>query len=232
MSTYLKIAFFGILVICSARATAADFTGYVAITSDYVRRGVTQSDGDPAIQLGFDLAATNGFFGGVWGSTVEIDNGPSRRRDNEVNYYVGYAHDVSDVWRITGNAVAYRYPGQIGNVDYNYMEYSAGISFDDRFWVEYSYSPDLYNTGLSSTNIDLYNEWPVNSAWAIGGGGGYYDTSKLTGNAYWYWHVGATGSFKYVDIDIRLHDTSRWVRIISTPDRAQGRFALTVRFPF
>lgn len=232
MSTYLKFVLVAALIMCGARAIAADVTGYVAIASDYVKRGVTQSDGDPAVQLGVDFAFTGGFFAGAWGSTIDIDNGQSRRRDNEVNYYVGYTHDVSEVWRVTANVVAYRYPGQTGGVDYNYLEYSAGLSFDDRFWLEYSLSPDLYNTGLSSRNVDSYLELPVNSTWAMGGGVGYYDTSKLTGSAYWYWHLGATGSFKYVDVDVRFHDSSRSVFIISTPDRAAGRVALTVRFPF
>jgi len=220
------------LICCFATVTRAEFTGYVAITSDYVKRGVTQSDGEPALQLGVDLAFTNGLFAGVWGSTMDVDSGPSRHRDAEVNYYVGYAYDLSEVWRFTGHVVAYRYPGQTGSVNYDYEEYSAGVSYDDRLWLEYSHSPDLYNTGLSTENVDLYGEWPANRIWAIGGGGGYYDTSKLTGNAYWYWHLGATGSFKYVDVDIRFHDTDRWVPVVSTPDRADARAVLTIRIPF
>ena len=114
----------------------------------------------------------------------------------------------------------------------DYLEYSLGGSFDDRVWLEFSYSPDLYNTGLSSTNVDLFAEWPLNSIWAIGGGAGYYDTSKLTGDTYWYWQLGVTGSFKWADIDLRFHDTDKWVPIISTPDRAKSRVALAIRFPF
>lgn len=232
MAPRFRCVLVAILTSHAAIATGAEITGYAAITSDYVKRGVTQSDGDPAVQLGVDLAFTNGFFAGVWGSTMDIDNGPSRLRDSEVNYYAGYAHDVSELWRITGHVVAYRYPGQTGSVDYGYEEYSVGVGYDDRIWLEYSHSPDLYNTGLSSENVDLYGEWPVNSTWAVGGGGGYYDTSKLTGNTYWYWHLGATGSFKYVDVDIRFHDTDRWVPIVSTPDRADARAVLTIRIPF
>lgn len=221
-----------ILVVASASAAANELTGYVAVTSDYVKRGVTQSDSDPALQLGIDLSFASGFYIGAWGSTMDFDNGPSRRRDSEVNYYAGYAYDVSDVWRLSGSIVAYRYPGQTGNVDYDYQEFSVGVSFDDRLWLEYSYSPDLYNTNLSSENVDLYAEWPVNRTWAIGGGGGYYDTSNLTGSAYWYWQLGATTSFKILDIDFRFHDTNRWVPVISAPDRADARVVLTIRIPF
>ncbi len=232
LSAWRRIAFLSLLSICGQYSSAAEFAGYLALTTDYVKRGVTQSDSHSALQLAADVSFTNGFFFGAWGSTIDIENGPSRQRDLEVNYYAGYIFDASNAWQISVNAVAYVYPGQTGSVDYDYLEYSLGGSFDDRVWLEFSYSPDLYNTGLSSTNVDLFAEWPLNSIWAIGGGVGYYDTSKLTGDTYWYWQLGVTGSFKWADIDLRFHDTDKWVPIISTPDRAKSRVALAIRFPF
>lgn len=221
-----------LLISVAATAPGAELTGYAGVTTDYVKRGVSQSAGDPAAQIGFDVAFTNGLFAGFWGSTVDIDNGPSRHRDRETNYYVGFAHDISSLWRVTGHVVAYRYPGQTGNVDYGYDEYSAGVSYDDRIWLEYSHTPDLYDSGLSAWNADLYAEWFETGPWVVGGGGGYYDTSNLTNGAYWYWSLGATGSFRYADVDVRFHDTSRWVPIIGTKDRADSRAVLTIRIPF
>lgn len=232
LCTYLSGHCLVVFLLCSTPSEATEFSGYLVLTSDYVKRGVTQSDEDPAIQLGIDVSFTTGVFAGIWGSTVDIDNGPSRRRDSEVNYYVGYALDVSTAWQLSANVVAYRYPGQVGITDYNYMEYSVGANFEDRLWLEYSYSPDLYHSGQSTRNVDFYNEWPLDHRWAIGGGGGYYDTSNLTGRAYWYWQLGATGSFRYLDVDIRFHGTDRWVPIVSAPNRADARAALTIRFPF
>ena len=211
---------------------AAELTGYAALTTDYVRRGVSQSDGHLALQVGVDIAMTSGVFVGAWGSTVDIDNGPPRQRDLELNLYAGYAYELSDSWRLSAHIVSYEYPGQTGPTDYGYQEYSVNINYEDRIWLEYSYSPDLYHSGLSSNNVDLYGEWPVSNTWSVGGGGGNYDTSTLTGRDYWYWHLGTTGSFTHVDIDFRFHDTDRWVPIISSPDLADGRFAVTIRFPF
>ena len=213
-------------------SAAAEFTGYVAWTTDYVKRGVSQSDSDPALQLGGDVSFNNGFYLGAWASTTDIDNGPSRHRDREVIYYLGYVFDVSKSWRILSNTVFYEYPGQIGNIDYNYQEYSIGASYDDRLWLEFAYSPDLYNTGLSSTNIDLYAEWPLSGVWSLGVGAGYYDTSNLTGIAYKYWQLGITRSFRWADVDLRAYDTNDWVPIVSTPDRARSRVVLKIQIPF
>ena len=221
-----------LILLIGSHADAAEFSGYVAVMTDYVKRGVSQSEGDPALQLGGDMSFTNGLYFGAWASTIDISNGPTRQRDREVNYYAGYVFDVTTSWRISANAVAYEYPGQTGNVDYSYQEYSVGGSYDDKLWLDFSYTPDLYNTGYSATNVELFAEWPLNGVWAIGGGAGYYDTSNLTGSAYQYWQVGITGSFKWADVDLRFHDTDKWVPIISTPDRAKSRVVLKIQIPF
>ena len=224
--------FIFVLLLVSQNSPAADFGGYLTLTTDYVKRGVTQSDSNAAIQIGAEAGFDNGLFFGAWSSTIDIGNGPSRQRDVEVNYYAGYVFDIASDWQISVGAVAYNYPGQSGNVDYNYEEYSLGGNYNDRVWLELAYSPDLYNTGQSSINVDLFAEWPINKIWAIGGGAGHYDTSNLTGSAYQYWQLGMTASLSWADIDFRFHDTDKWVPIVSTPNRAKSRFVLSIQIPF
>lgn len=204
----------------------------MTLTSDYVKRGVTQSDGDPAIQIGVELSGDNGFFVGAWGSTIDIRNGPTRKRDLEVNYYAGYVFDATDELRFSATAVAYVHPGQSGDINYDYQEYAISGNFADRTWLEFAYSPDLYHSGHSSSNIDLYTEWPLNSVWSIGGGAGRYDASGVSDGAYSYWQLGVTASLRWADIDLRFHDTEKWVSVISSPDRAKSRLALTIQVPF
>ncbi len=213
-------------------AMAAEFSGYAAGTSDYVKRGVTQSNADAAIQLGGDVFFDSGLFLGAWGSTVDIDNGPNRHRDLELNLYAGFNYDVSRLWRVSARVVSYLYPGQTGDFDYDYVEYSLAVNYDDRYWLEYSYSPDLYNTNRVSHNIEAYTERPLAGNWSIGAGAGYYDVSDLLGQGYGYWQLGVTASYQYADIDIRFHDTNRSVPLISTDERAQQRIAVTIKVPF
>jgi uncharacterized protein (TIGR02001 family) len=59
-------------------ALAVDLGGYAVLTTDCVKRGVTQSDRDPAPQLSTEVSFENGFYMGVWASTIDISNGPSR----------------------------------------------------------------------------------------------------------------------------------------------------------
>lgn len=225
---------FVVLLLCAASfsANAADFSGYLALTSDYVWRGVTQSDGDPAVQLGGEVSFDTGIYTGLWGSTIDINNGADRQRDTELIYYLGYSYDLDSRWTLGASIVAYTYPGQTGSVDYNYEELSVSANFRDRAWLEYAYSPDLYDTGAESHNVELYTEWPAGKHLIVGAGAGYYDVSSLVGTGYGYWQLGLTWPINRFDLDLRYHDTNRSVFIISTPERADSRVALTLRISF
>ena len=213
-------------------ASAMDVNGYLVLTSDYVYRGVTYTDGDPAVQAGVDLSFESGFYVGGWGSTIDISNGPGRQRDWQFNYYLGYGYDVSDRWSLGANVVMYTFPGQTGSIDYSYEELSLAANYNDRVWLEYSWSPDLYGTGFDTHNVEALMEYPLPGEWILGAGGGYYDVSELAGDGYAYWQLGLGRTFGQVDIDLRFHDTSRWVPIISTPERAGSRFAVSLRVQF
>lgn len=212
-------------------ARAADFTGYGVLTTDYVFRSVSYSDGHPAVQAGADVALEPGLYFGVWGSSVDLDFG-STQRDLQVNYYLGYERDLRGGFRIGANAVAYTFPGTEGVIDYDFEEYSVVASHDDRVWLEYSYSPDLFHSGRHTHNVDLYAEWPMPANLTLGAGAGYYDVSALSGSGYGYWQLGLTRNFRAVAVDLRYHDAGRAVQFISTPEDAKARVVLSVRAAF
>jgi len=71
-----------------ALAQEFSFSGEVGITSNYMSRGVTQSDSRPALSFGLE-AETMGFYAGLWLSSVRL------APDNlEVNLYAGYRFSV------------------------------------------------------------------------------------------------------------------------------------------
>ena len=63
----------------------ASVSANVSFASDYIWRGMTQSDG-PAVQGGFDYASDGGFYAGLWGSNVNFNDGAG----SELDYYAGY----------------------------------------------------------------------------------------------------------------------------------------------
>jgi uncharacterized protein (TIGR02001 family) len=226
------ISLFFVMSLSTSPVVAAEVTGYALLTTDFVYRGVSHSDEHGAAQVGVDLVLESGLYFGVWGSTIDIGGGTTRQRDREINYYLGYSYDISRRWTIGVNAVAYAFPGAMGQIDYDYEEYSVSVNYDDRLWLEYGQSPDLYHTGAETEFASLYTSWPLGRHFVLGGGVGVYDVSELVGDDYSYWELGVTRAFGKVALDIRFHDTSRWLRIISSPETADGRVVLSAKILF
>ena len=67
-----------------------EYSGNVALTTDYHWRGDTQSSQDFAIQGGFDLAV-GGFYAGTWASSIAGD------ADMELDVYAGYGFEAGGV---------------------------------------------------------------------------------------------------------------------------------------
>ncbi len=88
-----------------AAAQETTFYAGIDVVSDYVSNGVTQSDGNPAIQPYFEIVR-NGFYAGTWMSTVDFgddDNaeidlylGYRKAFENDLFFDFGYAHYYYD----------------------------------------------------------------------------------------------------------------------------------------
>ena len=62
------------------------------MASEYVFRGITQSNEDPAIQVGIDYThEPSGFYIGTWASSVEFNTGNADGTQIETNLYGGFA---------------------------------------------------------------------------------------------------------------------------------------------
>lgn len=73
-------------------ATAAEVSGNAGFVSEYLFRGVPQTDGNAAAQGGLDVAYDTGFYVGTWASSV--DNGTDS--GVEVDLYGGWGGEAGD----------------------------------------------------------------------------------------------------------------------------------------
>ena len=65
----------------------------IGVVSNYLWRGITQTDDKPAIQGGLDYSHSSGFYAGTWLSNVDFnldENNPSA----EVDLYLGYTNSI------------------------------------------------------------------------------------------------------------------------------------------
>ncbi len=220
------------ILLLSSNAAAFEFNAYATLTTDYVFRGVTYSDGDPAAQLGAEVSFESGIFVGTWISSMDIESSSGFQRDVEINYYLGFGRQLGETWSAAVTAIAYTYPGGGAPIEYDYEEIALTLNYDDIVWLEYAYAPDLYGTDRDTQNIEVYAEWPLPWALTAGAGIGWYDLSELTNTDYSYWQAGMSRHVGIVDFDLRYHDTSRSVPFFISDDRAAARIVLSVRFQF
>ena len=101
---------FGVVAIFSSAMSlqSAEFESNVALSSDYIWRGMTQTAEEPAISGGFDIAGESGLYFGTWASNVEFGDGAAL----ELDWYAGYANELDNGFSYDIGYLAYTYPGE------------------------------------------------------------------------------------------------------------------------
>ena len=86
-------------VFAAEKETKSDFTtsGSVGLFSQYIFRGLTQTDRDPALQGNFDINHSSGLYLGMWGSNI------SWLRDIYSTTALGYGREQDTVYKSGGN---------------------------------------------------------------------------------------------------------------------------------
>ena len=89
MRKALSVSMVALLAGAMAGTAQAEFSGNLGATSNYLWRGVTQTDDNAAISGGLDYAHESGFYVGTW--TSNIDGG------YELDGYFGFGGSAGDV---------------------------------------------------------------------------------------------------------------------------------------
>lgn len=133
----------------------ANVSANVTFSSDYIWRGMTQTDG-PAMSGGFDFESENGFYAGIWGSNVNFNDGAG----SELDYYFGYGFEVGNVGIDLGY-VAFDYPQN--NTGLDFEEIVIGLSMGDlglTFALGQDSAPDYTEISYAFGDVGLsYGEY-------------------------------------------------------------------------
>ena len=145
---------------------AAEFESNVALSNDYVWRGMSQTSEEPAISGGFDIAGDSGLYFGTWASNVEFGDGAAL----ELDWYAGYANELENGFTYDIGYLAYTYPGE-DSLDFEEIYLGLGYSyFGYTFSSGQDGAPDnseisvaLGDTGLGFTygDYDDYGEYTL-----------------------------------------------------------------------
>ena len=88
-------------------------TSNVGVVSNYVYRGITQTQSAPAIQGGLDYAHSSGLYAGVWASNVGwiTGSGAAGNASLEMDTYAGYKGAATAEVSYDVGAIRYNYLG-------------------------------------------------------------------------------------------------------------------------
>jgi uncharacterized protein (TIGR02001 family) len=202
-----------------------------ALTSDYVFRGVSQSDSDPAVSAGFD-ASYGIVYAGFWASSVDEDfvNG-----NLEIDYYAGIKPVVGPATFDFG-VLYYTYPGA--------SDFDSGENevFELKAAVSGEILPSLTGLGVvywspeAQADAGEYYVFEGTLAYAlpkisifaptISGTYGYLDNVDDDTLDYSYWNAGLALGYDKFTFDFRYWDTD-----VDSP-LSDERFVFTAKVAF
>ena len=179
MNILKKLFFVSLFSLSSFSFSEVSLSGNIAITTDYVWRGMTQNAGDPSVSGGFDLEDDSGFYIGAWAANVLAAEG-SATGSLELDGYLGYSSSFNENAGYDIGYIAYTYPG-VDEWDFEeayitfdffgaYVTYAAGEG-DSKNYGEIGYSVDA---GPGSFSIsygdyeDIGSNYLVGYDWSVG----------------------------------------------------------------
>jgi len=201
-------------------------TWSLALTSDYVFRGITQTDYEPALQAGLTYSWDSGWYVGAWTSNVDFadDDGPSIEFDT----YVGWSHDFSDTVNLDLSLVHYAYFGEhdvYGNIDY--AEAIGKLTWNEMLSFTLAYAPDYSNADFSSLYASIGGEWELGNEFSLNAGIGHTNFSDDV-EGYTDWNVGISRPFGPVTLALNYYDTDIDFEDGADPHRASDQFVFTI----
>lgn len=213
MNRLTAIAAVSALTTLSAQAVELtpdlNLTVGLGVFSEYRSLGISQTQGNPALQMDATLSHSSGLALGLWSSNV--DDGGYTKVYREDGYSIGYYHAFSDDINVYASLARYEYPNvsaydtnevyavanvhgfrfgyiydfdveQTPNMEGYFAGYNFSLPYETNLYVKYGltdYNFDIVNA--SGQSRQTYNDWEA----------------TLTKNVF-----GIDWSLSYVDTDL------------------------------
>ena len=209
----------------------------LGVTSDYVLRGLTQTQGDAAVQADLHWQHDDTWVAGVWMSTMNPRRG--RGPTSEFDLYAGASRNLGDDWRASLMAVHYVFPQDSARLRWDYDELIASVGFRDLLIGTVAWSPNASGFGggqiaseRRAISYELMGHWPLRQRWLASAGAGYYDLHDLFDTGYVYWSVGVTFDWAPWKATLARYGTNDQAKALYGDAITQDRWAAGITWQF
>jgi uncharacterized protein (TIGR02001 family) len=196
----------------------------IGAASDYVFRGVSQTDENAQIYGGADLSSGI-FYAGVWASNVDFGDST----DAEVDVYVGVKPTAGPV-SLDFAALYYGYVNAPGGSDYGYWEFKAAGSVPAgpaTVGAAMYYSPEFFGGTGEALYYEVNGGFPVGEKVSVSGAIGHQEIDGP--GDYNTWNLGVGFALNdNIGFDLRYHDTDE----DALGDIGEGRVVVGLKASF
>lgn len=218
--------------------TTKDWTisGSTAFKSDYVLRGISQTDEEPSVQGAITATHKSGFAASLWGSNVDFNDG--KETSSELDATASYTLPLGS-GNLTIGGIYYAYPGADSDLNYDYVEGFAtyGVKVMDKADVTANvyYSPDFFAGSGEAiyTNMGVSIPIPSLDGFSVNGAAGYQwidDADAFGVPDYADWTLGAAYKYEKVTFGLSYNDTN--VSENNCSNLCSGRIVGSISYAF
>ncbi len=237
----MKKAIATVVLALTAFSAQAEVTGNATLASDYRFRGISQTQGAPALQGGIDYSHSSGFYIGNWNSSVS-SSVYSQSSGLESDLYGGFKKSFGAVTVDLG-LYSYFYPrARTGSTPdkYDTNEAFVGLSVGP-FSAKVSQSYSDYFGTANSKNTRYYEinfAQPVTKTVSLVAHAGRTDVTNQTTGDYDDFNAGVVAKVGGFDVGARYFVNDRMTQSFKTTNTVNGQknydngFALTVTKAF
>ena len=176
----------------------------LGVSSDYVFRGISQTNEDPEVYGGVDATIGKAYVG-FWTSNVDFGNSTSA----EFDIYGGYKPTLGAVSLDLG-VIYYGYANKPSGPDEAYWEGKIAGSVavgTGTIGAAFFYSPEFFGETGTATYYELNGALPIpNTKFTVSGAVGHQEIDKAPAYSTWNLGVGFAAT-DHVSFDLRYWDT-------------------------
>ncbi len=191
------------MLVASSLAYGAEVSGNVSLATDYVYRGISQTNEEATIQGGFDLETDSGFYAGVWASNIAFDG------SIEIDLYAGIGGEISENFGYDVGVLRYQYPSDAGPNDSSFNEIYGSLSYGG-FTAGLNYSPDFFFESGKATYVYLEYSLPLPNEFSVDfhyGNQTIDDNGTFGAPDYAEYYIAVSRSWSDLDFSLTWYDT-------------------------
>src|SRR6185312_2417238 len=211
----------------TAPAAASPIVGSATLASDYIFRGLSQTNRKPAVQAGIEYDFADGLYLGLWGSSISWLSDTSTptapvSSNVELDFYLGYRGKLSEDLGYDAGLYTYYYPGSYpqGFTRANTTEIYGLLSYK---FLSLKYSHALTNTfGFAHTKysgyVDLSANYEFAPSWVLNAHAGHQRIDGISIASYSDYKLGVTKNFdKGFSVALAYCDTDAERSVYTNP---------------